>query len=101
MQIAGSLRLQIAACLKQNAAEMIADCWTWMSWIVGRMMIAGRSVVVALISAWIVVARAVVVLAPAVVAAAVVEVAIAVVVEAFADRVQICFYAACGLNGFS
>jgi len=64
-------------------------------------MIAGRTVVVGRIFAWIV-ARAVVVPAPAVVAAAaVVEVAIAVAVEAFADRVQICFYAACGLNGFS
>jgi hypothetical protein len=97
LQIVACLSLQIAACLQQIAAEMIADCWTWMSWIVARRMIAGRTVV-AQNFAWIV-ARAAVVLAPA--SAAAVEVAIAVAVGAFADRVQIYFYAACGLNGFS
>ena len=68
---------------------------TYVAW----MRIVGRTVV-AQIFAWIV-ARAAVVLAPAFAAAVVVEVAIAVAVEAFADRVQICFYAAYGLNGFS
>jgi len=100
---AGSLSLQLAESLKQIAVERIVDCLTWMSWIVAWMRIVGRIVVVAQIFAWIV-ARVVVVLAPAVVAAAavvVVEVAIAAAVEAFADRVQICSCAACGLNGSS
>ena len=68
------------------------------------MRIVGRIVVVAQIFAWIVARVVVVVPAPAVVAAAaavVVEVAIAAAVEAFADRVQICSCAACGLNGSS
>jgi hypothetical protein len=98
-----SLSLQIAGNLKQIAVGRIADCLPWMSWIVAWKMIVGRIVVVAQIFAWIV-ARAAVVLAPAIVVAAavvVVEVAIAVVVEAFADRVQIYSYAACGLNDFS
>jgi len=72
-----------------------------MSWIVAWKRIVGRTVVVAQIFAWIV-ARVVVVPALAVAAAAVVvEVAFAVAVEAFADHVQICSCAACGLNGFS
>jgi len=89
--------LQIVGSLKKIVVEMIAVGYlTLMSWIVALRTV--ERIAVALISA-LIVARAVV---PAFAAAVVVvEVAFAVVVEAFADRVQIYFCAACGLNGFS